>query len=128
MPDLHLIFNHRLTPAQKEAAAAQLGIRHIHPLPENLQAIWSQIPPDLPKLADYLEPVVKWLSDTASPMDYVLIQGDFGACCRMVAEAFRLELIPIYSTTRREAVEEHQADGTVALTHRFRHVTFRNYE
>lgn len=128
MPDLYLLFNHQLTEIQATAAVIQLKIRRIHTLPDDLQALWSQIPPELTTLSTYLEPVIKWLTDQARPSDFVLIQGDFGACCRMVAEAIRLNLIPLYSTTKREAVEEHQADGTVELTHRFKHVIFRRYE
>jgi hypothetical protein len=128
MSDLYLIFNHQLTEIQANAAVTQLKIRHIHTLPDGLQALWSRIPPELTSLTAYLEPIGKWLADQARPSDFVLIQGDFGACCRMVAEAFRLNLIPLYSTTKREAIEEHHADGTVELTHRFRHIIFRKYE
>jgi hypothetical protein len=36
-------------------------------------------------------------------------------------------MIPVYSTTSREAVEVHHEDGSVELTHRFRHRMFRRY-
>jgi len=128
MPDLYLIFNHQLTTDQKNAAISQLGILHFFPLPDELQQKWSQIPPELDTMTSYLEPLRRWLSDQARPSDFVLIQGDFGACYLMVAEAFRLNLIPLYSTTKREAVEDNHADGTVTLTHQFKHVIFRKYE
>jgi probable selenium-dependent hydroxylase accessory protein YqeC len=42
----------------------------------------------------------------------VLIQGDFGACYHVVERAFRLGLVPLYSTTRRIAVEQHLEAGS----------------
>ena len=59
--------------------------------------------------------------------DYVLVQGDFGACCLMVDYARRLGLLPIYSTTRREVHEECLKDGSIRLVRSFRHVRFREY-
>ena len=45
----------------------------------------------------------------------------------MVNFAFKIGLVPIYSTTRREAVEEHNDDETVKLVHHFQHRIFRKY-
>ena len=59
--------------------------------------------------------------------DYALIQGDFGACYIMVNFAFEQGLIPIYSTTVREAIEEPKDDGSVKLVHQFNHQIFRRY-
>jgi len=124
---LFLIFNHNFTPSQEADARASLGVGKIETMPEPIKQIWSSIPPDLPGINAYLEPVRQWLSDSAEPSDYVLIQGDFGACYLMVCFAFEHGLIPVYSTTKREAVEEHQADGSVKLTHHFNHQIFRKY-
>jgi len=125
--DLFLIFNHRFTAAQEIAARRQLGIERIVPLPSNLQKLWSQIPPDLPGLYPYLQPLQEWLAAQARPGDYVLIQGDFGASYLMVGFAFELQLIPVYATTSRQAVEELQPDGSVKMTHHFQHQMFRIY-
>jgi hypothetical protein len=128
MSDLYLVFNHQLTETQAKAAVTQLKIRRIYSLPDGLQALWSQVPPDIPELAPYLSPVIHWLKIQANPFDHVLIQGDFGACYILVQEAFQLELIPIYSTTQRKAIEEPGPEGAVRLTHEFKHVMFRKYE
>jgi hypothetical protein len=128
MPQLFLIFNHQLTALQETDAKTNLGVRQIIAPSATIHRLWSQIPPELTKLSDYLQPVRDWLTNQSSPGDYVLIQGDFGAVHVMVQTAFQLNLIPIYSTTRREAVEDHLPDGTVRLTHQFKHVTFRKYE
>jgi hypothetical protein len=67
VPPLFLLFNQRVTAAQDKAARQQLGVAHIIPLPPELQPIWSQIPPELPALATYLEPVRIWLASPARP-------------------------------------------------------------
>jgi hypothetical protein len=127
MAVLFLIFNHQITSDQEADARRTLGVKAIVSLPEALQNLWSNIPPDLPKLMDYLRPLRDWLSAQAGAGDHVLIQGDFGACYLMVGFALKQGLIPIYSTTQREAEEERQPDGTVKLTHHFQHNIFRRY-
>ncbi len=79
------------------------------------------------KINNYLEPVKSWLAENVAKSDYVLIQVDFGACYIMVHFAFEKGLIPVYSTTRREAVEEHGNDGSIKLVHQFKHQIFRKY-
>jgi len=125
---LFLIFNHTVTALQEQDARTSLKVQRIVALPENLELVWNQIPPDLPGIAEHLAPIRDWLRDKAQPGDYVLIQGDFGACYIMVNFAFELGLVPVYSTTRREAVENHEPDGTVMLSHQFKHRIFRKYE
>ena len=124
---LFLIFNHDITPVQEIDACNSLGVQQIINMPPDLKKLWRQIPPDLSKISDYLNPVKDWLAGQARKNDHVLIQGDFGACFIMVNFAFETGLIPIYSTTQREAVEEHKEDGTVNLSHQFRHRIFRRY-
>jgi len=128
MPNsLFLIFNHKLTEIQKKDAHRSLGVNRIIELPPDLEKLWQQIPPDVPEIDDYLAPIKEWMSEQSSTSDYALIQGDFGATYIMVKFAFEKGLIPIYSTSRREAVEEHDNEGTVKLTHNFKHVMFRKY-
>jgi hypothetical protein len=127
MTRLFLIFNHTFTPEQAADARQTLGVETIVSMPDAVRECWGQIPPDRSAISDYLEPVRTWLADQARPGDYVLVQGDFGACYLMVRYAFDADLIPIYATTRREADETVQQDGSVTLTHRFRHVAFRRY-
>ena len=127
-PSLFLLFNHQLTPLQEQDARMSLGIRLIISPPSQIKDIWSSIPPDVLSLSNYLKPVHDWLSHQAEKNDHVLIQGDFGACYIMVNFAFEHGLIPIYSTTKREAKEVHNTDGSVHLVHRVEHVIFRKYE
>lgn len=127
MPRLLLLFNHTLTAMQEEDARKSLGVGEIILPPRHVNELWSQIPPDVGKLAALLAPINTWLDDAATVGDYVLIQGDFGACYIMVQYAVENDLIPVYSTTCRDAVEKHRADGTVEIVHAFRHVCFRRY-
>ena len=126
-PALILLFNHRLTVRQEEDARASLGIASITLPPADIRAVWAQVPPDIDELTGYLAPVFSWLEGIARHGDFVLVQGEFGATCLAVGEAFRLSLIPVYSTTRREAVEKHLADGRVEIRHTFAHVRYRRY-
>ncbi|WP_211232801.1 CRISPR-associated protein Csx20 [Desulfatirhabdium butyrativorans] len=128
MSQLLLLFNHELTLVQKADARQRLGVETFLSPPEEIRALWCQIPPELDHLADYLASVQQWLQTHGKPGDAILIQGDFGACFYMAQAAFSLGLIPVYATTRREAVETPMPDGSIQLTHRFRHAGFRRYE
>lgn len=127
LPVLFLLFNHRLTPPQEADARAVLGVTRIVALPREIQVIWGQVPPEADEISSLLAPARDWLAAQAAPGDFVLIQGDFGATCLMVNAAIRQGLIPVYSTTRRQAVEERMEDGSVHLRHIFTHVRFRRY-
>jgi len=124
---LFLIFSHEITPAQRQDAEKSLGISGFTELPPELRELWGPIPPDIESVNRYLAPIVEWLSVVGKPGDYVLIQGDFGAVYHLVNLAFNRGLVPVYSTTTRSAIEEHGEDGTVRMTHIFRHVRFRRY-
>ncbi|MDQ7785804.1 MAG: CRISPR-associated protein Csx20, partial [Desulfomonilaceae bacterium] len=124
---LFLVFNHTITERQRADARSSLGVDRIVTLPPELQELWSNIPPEAPEIRPVLEPLRRWLHREAQFGDFVLIQGDFGACYLMVMAAREMGLVPVYSTTRRQASEEVQSDGSVKLVHRFEHVLFREY-
>jgi hypothetical protein len=126
-PALLLLFNHCLTEAQKTDARASLGVDRILLPPPEISRRWAEIPPDAEDLASHLAPVSAWLGNAARPGDFVLIQGEFGATFLMVNEAIRLGLVPVYSTTIRQAVEQHLPDGQVKISHIFSHVRYRKY-
>jgi hypothetical protein len=128
MTQLLLLFNHHLTLQQEEDAHKSLHVEQIVSPPQDVLRLWGQIPPELPQLSDYLKPVLRWLKDVAQPEDFILIQGDFGACFYMVQAAFGLNLIPICATTRREADEKTMPDGSIQVIHQFKHVLYRRYE
>jgi len=127
MSNLFLIFNHEITSIQESDARSSLGVERITDLPQDLKELWRQVPPDLTEISGYLAPLKTWLKSQAAKNDYVLIQGDFGACYVMVNYAFEMGAIPVYSTTTRDAIEEYNGDGSVRLVHQFKHKAFRKY-
>lgn len=126
-PQMFILFNHSLTEAQRGDAEKNLGVTSFIVPPPELSDIWSQLPPDAPALTPVLAPFFRWLEREARAGDYLLVQGDFGATFLLAQKAFSLGLIPLYSTTRREAAEEHLGDE-IHISHHFRHVRFRKYE
>ena len=126
-PQMLVIFNHSLTESQRTDARHSLGVATFVAPPPELLALWSQLPPDAPSLVPVLAPVFDWLAQTGRKGDFVLVQGEFGATFLVAQKAQALGLIPVYATTRREAVEQVCGDK-VQLTHQFCHVRFRRYE
>lgn len=127
MRALFALFNHRLTGAQQADARDSLGCERIVEPPEPVRALWAGLPPEVEALGAQLEPVRDWLTAEARAGDAVLVQGDFGAVYLMVRWCLDRGLVPVYATTRRQAAEQHAADGTVRTSHVFRHVRFRRY-
>jgi len=97
---LFLVFNHAFTAAQEQDARSSLRVSRVLEPPGHLQALWSDVPPDLQEIREYLEPVMEWLGTNAAPGDYVLVQGDFGACYLLVEFCMGRDLVPVYSNLR----------------------------
>ncbi len=127
MPRLMVLFNHTLTPAQEHDARSSLGVERIVLPPSGIQRLWSQVPPETGDLSGYLAPVMEWLGSASAAGDFVLVQGEFGATCMVAGWCLERGLVPVYSTTRREAEEKRLPDGSVQVRHRFAHVRFRRY-
>lgn len=126
MKKLFLLFSHKLTPKQILDAKDNLGIEEFVELPQNLQALWSNIPPHLQNLNDYLLPLKYYIKENAKNGDIFLIQGDFGGCCEMVNFVKSLGFVAVHATTKRDSKEEI-IDGKVVKTSHFEHVIFRRY-
>ncbi len=128
MKNLFLLFSHRLTEVQKQDAYRSLGISEIKYLPDNLQNIWSNIPPTSELVVkEHLKPIFEYLANTAENQDIVLIQGDFGATYETVTFCKNIGLIPVYATTERKSIEQQNEDGTVTTQRIFQHIHFRKY-
>ncbi|WP_456386753.1 CRISPR-associated protein Csx20 [Desulfolithobacter sp.] len=127
MQDLYLLFNHRLTSHQAEQAKQELGVDNIIEPPDNITRLWANIPPEPESIRPVLEPVFTWIDNEIRAGSFLLVQGDFGACFLVINHAAAKGITPVYSTTRREAAEQHTDDKTVRLAHTFRHVRFRIY-
>lgn len=122
-----LIFSHKLSGEQREDMEKNLKVKEILYLKEDLQKKWSNIPPELESLEEYLSEILYWIDDNFSKGDYILVQGDFGATYIVVEYCKVKELIPIYSTTKRIAIEESLEDGTTRNINHFKHIRFRKY-
>ncbi len=123
-----LIFSHELTPEQERDLKVKWNVGKIVTMPENIQSVWKNMPPELPSLKRYVRPVLTWLIETGFPGDLVLVQGDFGATYIVVSFAVRVGFVPVYSTTKREVEEKTYPDGTVKQERIFNHCIFRKYE
>lgn len=126
MPNMFILLNHDISDQQKEDAQ-KLGVKKFIPLPSDLGQIWKNLSPDAEKIGPLLKPIKQWLANNVSPEDFVLIQGDFGACWIMVNFAFQQNVIPVYATTDRKAVATRQPDSSIQTVRQFKHVMFRKY-
>lgn len=97
-------------------------------MPENLQTLWSNIPPEKESICEILNPVRLWLKNNAKQEDYALIQGDMGATYQMINYSFSIGIIPCYTTTRRVSIQEKNINGTVNVIKEFKHERYRIYE
>ena len=123
---MFLLFSHTLTQDQIDDAKNSLGISKFVKLPDNLQTIWSGIPPELENLTEYLKPLKKFIKENANNNDAVLIQGDFGAVYEMVSFCKELNLTALYATTKRET-KEVKKDDKIIKTSLFKHIRYRKY-
>jgi len=125
---LFLIFNHVLTEDQEKEAKDVLKITQIIPLPQHLQELWGNIPPDEDLSSNLFSPITSFLLENKGEGEnYCLIQGDFGATVYLVTWCFKHGFIPIYATTKRVAQEVVKPDGSVELIKVFKHERFRRY-
>jgi len=122
---LFLFFSHTLTQEQINDAK-NLGIDKFVPLPNELQYLWSNVPPELEDIEEYAKPFYEFLNINARKGDYVLVQGDFGLSCRLVNYSKQKGLIPVYATTKRKVIETEK-DGKIVKKSEFKHVRFRRY-
>lgn len=128
MTKMFLIFSHRLTGDQVEEAKKNFNVTEFVYLPEDLQYIWSNVPPDGKLDKGYLDVIKNFLLLNSKENDYVLVQGEYGATYLMVKWCFENNLIPIYSTTKRVYEFTKNDNGTIENKHTFKHVNFRLYE
>jgi len=126
MKKMFLLFSHKLTQAQIANAKEQFGVEEFVYLSDELQHLWSNIPPDIGALKEYLVPIKNYLSQNLKKDDVALIQGDFGATCQMANFVKSLGAKAVYATTRR-SVQEKTIDGKVVKTSVFEHVRFREF-
>lgn len=122
-----LIFSHNLTEKQIIEAKDKFSISKFVELDNELLVKWSNVPPDLEDLNEYLKDIMDWIDENGRAGDYALVQGDFGATNIIVNYCKMRGIIPIYATTKRKAVEEKEGEQ-VKVIREFEHVMFRRYQ
>lgn len=125
---LILLFSHTLSDEQINEAENELKVDEFIYLPNELQYIWSNIPPIGKLPLDLLEKIKDYVLENAKQGDYILIQGDFGATNHMVEWSKEKGFIPIYATSKRVYKSNVNKDGTITNVHIFKHINFRKYE
>ena len=123
---MFLLFSHKLTASQEADAKKNLGVKEFIYLDEELQKVWSNVPPDMGNIKEYLEPIVYFLKDSLNSEDVVLVQGDFGVTCYMARVVKELGGVAVYATTKRDVVEIRVGDK-IEKRSVFEHVMFREY-
>ncbi|MGV9200441.1 MAG: CRISPR-associated protein Csx20, partial [Promethearchaeia archaeon] len=125
---LFTCFSHELNQLQREDARNNLGIDKIIEMPQHLCDLWGDIPPDESDIGSHIRPIIQWLSDESRNGHYVLVQGDYGATIQVVHHCWKIGLIPVYATTRRNVEKVTRKNGTIETTRKFVHVQFRKYK
>lgn len=120
---LFILLNHELTDAQKSEAQNRFGIENFVRLANEK---WSNIPPELENLSEFLGEFKSALESNAKKGDYLLAQGDFGATYALVRFALKLGITPIYATTKRISIEENE-NGVKVIKKSFIHERFREF-
>jgi hypothetical protein len=129
MKNLHLFFSHKLTDEQIADAREHWGVSAFVPLPDDLQKMFSNVPPDFDAagLRAYSEPLYAYIREYVHTGDCVLVQGDFGLTFLLVNFLIQHGAIPLYATTERASLDVKNPDGSITTQRIFRHKIFRKY-
>ena len=122
-----LLFSHKLSDKQYSQAKQKYNIDEFIYLPKKLQNIWSNIPADVESIYEFTEPIKRFLLQSASEGDIILVQGDFGIVYNIVNFCKQHKLIPVYATTQRNTTE-YIKDNKNIKESIFEFRRFREYE
>jgi hypothetical protein len=125
MSAAYCLLNHQLTENQIAELASDFGMETIVYPPEDLSAMWSNVPTEKSLAPAWFEPFTRWLS-AAEQGDLAIIQGEFGAAFTLTDYALRRGLIPVHAVTRRVSREVREGE-VVRKNYIFEHVCFRPY-
>ena len=120
-----VLISHQLLPEQKQELYDRFGIIELRYLPENLQQIWSNVLYD-DKYYTNLNEIIDYVFSILNKGDYVIVQGNWGYTYKLVEEAKKHNIIPLYAFSVRDSIEEI-INGEVVKTTKFRHQCFVEY-
>lgn len=126
MTTMFLLFSHKLTNDQIESAKKDLNCENLVYLPEELQNLWSNIPP-AEEGYKYLTNFKTFFLNNYKKGDYALIQGDWGYTYHMVIFCKEIGVIPVFSTTERNSKDIINNDGSISKISLFKHVIYKRF-
>ena len=94
-------------------------------MPENLQQIWSNVLFD-DKYYTNLNEMIDYMLSILNEEDYVIVQGNGGYVYKLVEEAKKNKIIPLYAFSIRDSSEDIINEEIVKIT-KFRHQCFVEY-
>lgn len=127
MKKIFLLFSHTLTTRQEKDLKENHGIEEMIYLPPNLQDIWSNVDPEIIE-DEKLQEVLDYVIQNSREKDYVLIQGEWGFVYKSINFFKEKNLVPVYSTTKRDVIETTQDDGKILKKSIFEHVKYKKYK
>ncbi|MBC2849958.1 hypothetical protein H5J22_00595 [Cetobacterium sp. 8H] len=126
MATMFLFFSHKLTNEQIISAKRDLNCENLVYLPEELQNLWSNIPPK-EEGYKYLTNFKAFILKNYKKGDYALIHGDLGYTYQIVTFCKEIGVIPVYSTTERNSKDIISDDGSISKISIFKHVIYKYY-
>ena len=125
-----LLFSHILTESQISELKNHFNIETITYLPDYLQNIWSNIPPDYIDIEKELTSIKEFVTQNLynNGKNYILVQGEYGAVYHMVNFAFENNCIPIYSASKRAYESKKIDEDKIENIHYFKHIKFQLYK
>jgi hypothetical protein len=127
MKKMFLLFSHKLSESQILYAQEQMAIDEFIYLPKDLQSLWSNVPPDLNSLQNYLQPLEDYLKKSLHRGDIALVQGDFGAVYQTVNFCRLNNIESYYATTKRNVIEYIDKNNQNVKKSVFEFRRFREY-
>ena len=129
MKNILVILNHKLTPEQVqdlEKMYSDTTIK-IHILPENLQKLWGNIPPDASP-QHILEIAERYLQYTIENYIHIaIVQGESGITFALITLLHNYGFLCLHACTKRVSKEVVNTGGTIEKKSIFQHVQFREY-
>jgi CRISPR-associated Csx2 family protein len=122
-----IVLSHALTEEQKQEAHLRWQVTSFKEMPIEIAQRWSNIPAEGDWDDEWLRPVQNWINEVYSDGDLLVVQGEPGACCRLVSWLQQKEIYPYYATTNRQVEESSAVDGSIVSQRIFKNVQFRQY-
>lgn len=121
-----ILLNHQPGDEQMAELRKRFAITEFLYPTEEFQSLWSNLQPE--SGLELVQGIREWLANESQEADYLWIQGEWGLCFYLVCWGLSNKRIPIYASSRRQAVEKKLDNGTIQSIRKFKHVTFKHYK